>query len=82
MTLNVKDPEAHRLAVAIAQCTGESLTRVVTEALRQRYEQIQRQKGRASLEELQLIAGRIAKHCPGTYVDHGSLLYDENGLPH
>lgn len=82
MTLNVKDPEAHRLAVAIAQCTGESLTRVVTEALRQRYEQIQRQQGRASLEELQSIAGRIAEHCQAPYVDHGALLYDENGLPH
>ncbi len=45
MTLNVKDPEAHRLAVAIAQTTGESITKVVTEALRLRLEQIQKQLG-------------------------------------
>src|ERR1035437_4239786 len=28
MSLNVKDPEAHRLAQAIAQATGETMTRV------------------------------------------------------
>lgn len=81
MALNVKDPEAHRLAVAIAQTTGESLTRVVTEALRQRYAQIQRQQGRASLDELLGLADRISKHCTGDHLDHGALLYDENGLP-
>src|ERR1017187_5043061 len=31
-TLHIKDPEAHRLATAIAQETGETMTRVVTEA--------------------------------------------------
>src|SRR5258708_3747529 len=33
-TLNIKDPEAHRLAAAIAQETGETMTHVVTDALR------------------------------------------------
>ncbi|WP_421848212.1 type II toxin-antitoxin system VapB family antitoxin [Novosphingobium sp.] len=28
MSLNVKDPEAHRLAQAIAQATGQSMTRL------------------------------------------------------
>ena len=37
MSLNVKDPEAHRLAQAIAKTTGETLTRAVTESLRERY---------------------------------------------
>lgn len=40
MSLNVKDPEAHRLAKAISRATGESMTRVVTEALRERYAKI------------------------------------------
>ncbi|WP_313616607.1 type II toxin-antitoxin system VapB family antitoxin, partial [Rhizobium sp.] len=52
MSLNVKDPEAHRLAQAIAQATGQSMSRVVTDALRQRYAQIEKQRGRASVEEL------------------------------
>lgn len=81
MTLNVKDPEAHRLAVAIAQSTGESITKVVTEALRQRFEQLQRQKGKASVEELLAIAGKINVPHDLSRVDHGALLYDEHGLP-
>jgi antitoxin VapB len=40
MSLNIKDPEAHRLARAIAQATGQSMTRVVTDALRERYAQL------------------------------------------
>ena len=34
MSLNVKDPEAHRLAQAIANETGESLTKIVVDSLR------------------------------------------------
>ena len=41
MSLNIKDPEAYRLAQAIAQTTGDTMTRVVTEALRERFERIQ-----------------------------------------
>ncbi len=81
MTLNVKDPEAHRLATAIAESTGETLTQVVIEALRARYEDISKRRGRASFEELSAIADRISEHLQGPYVDHGSLLYDEHGLP-
>jgi antitoxin VapB len=33
--LNIKDPEAHRLAHEIAAATGKTLTRVVVDALRQ-----------------------------------------------
>lgn len=77
----MKDPEAHRLALAIAQSTGETITRVVTEALRVRYEEIQKRKSRASIEELTAIAERISQHCQGPYIDHSSMLYDEHGLP-
>jgi antitoxin VapB len=79
--LNVKDPEAHRLAHAIAQATGQSMTRVVTEALRERYARIERRKGKASVAELLAIADRAAAHVQRPYVDHAELLYDENGLP-
>jgi antitoxin VapB len=81
MSLNVKDPEAHRLAQAIAQQTGETMTRAVTEALRERYERLQRRHGKASVEELLAIAGRAAAHVKRPYVDHAALLYDEHGLP-
>ena len=80
-TLNVKDPAAHRLAEAIAEATGETMTRAVTEALRERYERIQSRRGKATVEELLAIADRAAAHVKRPYVDHAALLYDENGLP-
>jgi antitoxin VapB len=80
-SLNVKDPEAHRLAQAIARETGETMTRAVTEALRERYERLQRRRGKASVEELRAIAQRAAAHVKRPYLDHAELLYDEHGLP-
>jgi antitoxin VapB len=81
MSLNVKDPEAHRLAQAIAKETGETLTRAVTESLRERYERLQRRRGKATVEELRAIAKRASAHVKRPYLDHAELLYDEHGLP-
>ena len=81
MSLNVKDPEAHRLAQAIAAETGESLTKVVIDCLRERRAQMEKRKGKASLGELMAIAKRASKAVRRPYVDHGELLYDERGLP-
>jgi antitoxin VapB len=80
-SLNVKDPEAHRLAQAIARATGETITRVVTEALRERYVRLQNGPGKASVEELLAIAKRASKDVKRPYIDHAELLYDERGLP-
>ena len=80
-TLNVKDPEAHRLAAAIAQETGETLTRVVTKALRDQYERMPSRRGKASVDELRAIARRAAGLVKHPYIDHAELLYDEHGLP-
>ncbi|MGB6946649.1 MAG: type II toxin-antitoxin system VapB family antitoxin [Bryobacteraceae bacterium] len=80
-SLNVKDPEAHRLAQAIAQETGETMTRAVTGALRERYERLQRRRSKAPVEELRAIARRAAVHVKRPYLDHAKLLYDESGLP-
>jgi antitoxin VapB len=81
MSLNVKDPEAHRLAQAIAKATGETLTRAVTEALRERYERLRTRRGKASVEELLAIAKRASAQVKGPYLDHAEFLYDERGLP-
>lgn len=81
MSLNIKDPEAHQLAKAISRVTGESMTQVVTEALRERYARIEQRKGKASVEELLAIAERASAHLKRPYLDHSELLYDENGLP-
>ena len=81
MSLNIKGPEAHRLAQRIARATGETITRVVTEALRERLDKIERRNARASVEELLAIADRAAAHVKRPYLDHAELLYDERGLP-
>lgn len=81
MSLNIKDPEAHQLAQAISRATGESMTSVVKQALRERYALLERVKGRASVEELLAIADRAAAHVKRPYASHAELLYDENGLP-
>jgi len=80
-SLNVKDPEAHRLAKAIAEATGETITNAVTEALRERYDRLQSRRGKATVEELLAIADRAAAHIKGSYLDHAEYLYDERGLP-
>jgi antitoxin VapB len=81
VSLNVKDPEAHRLAQAIAKATGETLTRAVTEALRERYERLQSRRNKASVEELLTIAQRASAQVKYPYLDHTAFLYDERGLP-
>jgi len=81
VSLNIKDPEAHRLAQAIAKTTGETMTRVVTEALRERYDKLQRCQGKASVEELLAIAHRAASKVQRPYLDHAEFLYDDRGLP-
>jgi len=81
MSLNVKDPEAHRLAQAIARVTGETMTRAVIEALRERYERLQTRRGKASVEELLAIAKRASAQAKRPYLDHAEFLYDERGLP-
>lgn len=81
MSLNIKDPEAHRLAQAIAQATGETMTHVVREALRERYERTQKRDPEALAADIRAIAGRAAAHIKRPYLEHADLLYDEHGLP-
>ena len=81
LNLNIEDPEAHRLAQAIAQVTGETMTRAVTEALRERFERLERRRIRATVEDLRAIAKRASTHIKRPYLDHAEFLYDEHGLP-
>ena len=79
--LSIKDPEAHRLAAAIAQETGETMARVVTEALRDRFERLPSRQRKASVEELRAIAQRAAGFIKDGCQGYAEYLYDERGLP-
>lgn len=82
MSLNIKNQEAYRLAQAVARLTGESMTRAVTVALRERLERVRRARQRkATTEELLAIGGHCSAGLAGPPTDHGELLYDERGLP-
>jgi antitoxin VapB len=86
MSLNIKSDEAEQLARRLAGVTGESLTRAVTVALRERLDRVQRQDETEIAQRAGLLR-KIARDAAGRWVDpyrsadHGDLLYDDRGLP-
>ena len=79
--LNIKDPETHKLAQALAKETCETLTAAVTQAIRERLETVRRRKRDKTLAALMEIGKRGREVFTGPMVDHTEMLYDENGLP-
>lgn len=83
MPLNIRNPEAERLATELARRTGESKTDAVIVALRERLERVRRaRRHRRLADELTDIAAR----CASLPVQDGRsadeiLGYDERGLP-
>jgi antitoxin VapB len=81
MSLNIKNEEAHRLAREVAERTGCSMTAVVTDALREKLERLDG-PGPAEREQAILrVAADTASLLEGAELDHGRLLYDDQGLP-
>jgi antitoxin VapB len=82
MSLNIKNPEAHRLAQELAALTGESMAAAVTESVRERLMRIRQQR-----EPLAARLLAIGKDCaahlkePARSIDHADLLYGADGLP-
>jgi len=83
MQLNLKNPEAHRLARELADLTGESMSAAVTRALRERLLREQRQRGRAGISQKLLAIGHQAatKDTLDPRCADEILGYDEAGLP-
>lgn len=83
MALNIKNPEAHRLAHELAGETGETLTEAVTEALRERL--AARRSGvhgdllEAEVAEIQDFVAALPDRDRRTAEE--ILGYDEFGLP-
>jgi len=83
MPLSIKDPDADRLARALAQRTGETLTQAVINALRERLEREQRKD--QAVESLVDDVMEIGRHCAALpLLDERPpdeiLGYDESGL--
>jgi antitoxin VapB len=82
MSLNIKSAEAHELAGELARITGESMTKAVTEAIRERLEREQRRRDEeAVVAKAMAIARRVASYPRKDRRPHGEFLYDERGLP-
>ncbi len=80
MGLNIKNEETHRLATQLAGLTGETMTKAVTVAIRERIARLQRQR---NVPEILARAQEIIRKSGGaqSYTDHAELLYDAHGLP-
>jgi len=83
MSLNIKNEETHRMARELAQLTGESMTTAVNEAIRERLERVRGKSKEEMVERILQIGRDCASRLKEPYksIDHGELLYDENGLP-
>jgi antitoxin VapB len=82
--LNIKSEDAYRLASRLSELTGESLTTVVTEALRERLDrQLQVQNRDERIHRIRAITADIragiGNDLPES--DHSWLYDDETGLP-
>lgn len=86
MSLNIKSEEAEHLARALAGTTGETLTRAVTVALRERLDRVRGSRD-AEVSERAASLRKIGKDAAQRWVEpyrsaeHSVLLYDELGLP-
>lgn len=84
MPLNIKDVETHALARELAAATGETITKAVHIAIRERLHKVQAR--RSARRRLADRLDEIAKHCASLPVvrDRSAdeiLGYDERGLP-
>lgn len=86
MGLNIKNAETEELARELSAVTGESITRAVTVAVRERLDRVRARDDRDAAVPRARIRD-IARDAAVRWVepyrseDHGDLLYDEAGLP-
>ncbi len=82
--LNIKSDDAYQLASRLSELTGESLTTVVTEALRERLgRQLQSHSREERLRRVRSITADIRAAMGDTLPasDHSWLYDEETGLP-
>jgi antitoxin VapB len=82
MSLNIKNPEAYRLARELSAETGESMTEAVVNALRDRLRAISRRTDATRLlAEVRAVQSFVASLPVTDPRTPEELLYDESGLP-
>ncbi len=82
MALNIKDPEADRLARALAAQTGETITEAVIKALRERLKREGKKAPVRLKDEIMAISRRESRVPRRTGRTPEEIVgYDERGLP-
>ena len=83
MALSIKDPETDRLARALADATGESITEAIRRALEER---LTREKQRKVYGQVETAVRRVQERLASLPIldarDPDALIgYDEHGVP-
>ena len=80
MALNIKDDSVHEAVKRITLITGESQAQAVATAVRERLARLEKD---ALAARLLAIGHKTASRmgAEAKELDHGALLYDDNGLP-
>jgi antitoxin VapB len=85
MALQIDAPETISLIERISKLTGESEETTVEVALRERFERLRASEEEderwARVQELVDSLARRFRESKVPYIDHGELLYGEDGLP-
>jgi len=82
MAISIKDPETDRLARALAEATGESLTAAIRRALEERLAREQARARRGISAEVRRIQERLARlPVLDPRPAEEMLGYDSHGLP-
>jgi antitoxin VapB len=80
MALNIKDDSVHEAVKRLAQITGESQAQAVATAVRERLARLEKDELAARLLAIgHKSASRMSTDAKA--LDHGALLYDDQGLP-
>jgi antitoxin VapB len=81
MSLNIKNDETCALIRELSRLTGESMTRAVAVAVRERLDRERARRRRANAAEMLEIGRRIRARLkePAHSLDHADLFYDEGG---
>lgn len=80
MALNIKDASVHETVKQITKITGESQAEAVAKAVSERLSRLREDDLTARLLEIgHKTASRMSPETES--LDHGTLLYDEHGLP-
>jgi antitoxin VapB len=85
MALNIRDPKAQRLARALADATGETMTRAVIRALEERLERMRLAQEQSRAERATRLMAHGRRFAALPVLDSRSpdeiIGYDEVGLP-